>query len=96
MTHVPYTVKSRKLIYARGFPYGAPLVMLRGGATRDPEIQQYLRDAGFRWDGSLYAYKNYMDGGSFATLLMIMRDEFACDVQPKSDLDANYILDLEG
>jgi len=87
-------MKSRKIIYARGFPYGAPLVHLRGGATRDPLVKDAIKLAGFRWDSSMHAWKTYMDRLDLGTVLKALRDEFGCDIEPKDGMDENYILDL--
>ena len=84
-----------KISYARGFPYGAPLALVRGGATRDPGVKEFLRERGFRWDGSRYAWSHYLDRTDFAEILIALRDDFGCEVVPKADMDANYIIDLE-
>ncbi len=83
------------LIYSRGFPYGAPLVMLRGGATKDAAVKDALRAAGFRWDGTTYAWTMYLDRLDLGALLVRMRDEFGCEVKPKDGMDRNYLLDLD-
>jgi hypothetical protein len=87
---------SDRIIYARGFPYGAPLAIIRGGATKLPEIKGFLKDEGFRWDGQLYGYTSYRHAEEFRQLLKRLRDDWGCEVLPKSNLDPNYIIDLDG
>lgn len=87
---------SKRIIYARGFPYGAPLVMIRGGATCDPEIRAYLRDeCKLTWDGTRYAWTSYLDRLDLGPILKTLRDRFGCDVMPKGGMDSNFILDLD-
>lgn len=83
------------LYYSRGFPYGAPLVMLRGGATKQPEIKALLKQIGFQWDGAIHAWKTYMDRHDFGTLLLTLRDEYDCNVMPKESMDHSYRIDLD-
>ena len=83
-----------KIIYSRGFPYGAPLAMIRGGATRDPDVKAAIKAAGFRYDGSKHAFTHYLYGDAFAEVLCSLRDGFGVEVLPKGGLDPNYILDL--
>lgn len=85
-----------KISYARGFPYGAPLAMIRGGATRDDAVKSFLREEGFRWDGSRYAWTHYLHAPELRAILKKLRDTFGCEVAPKDDLDENYIIDLDG
>lgn len=84
-----------KIIYSRGFPYGAPLVMLRGGATRDPAVKSYIRGCGFRWDGGSHAWQTYMDRSDFGPILKNLRDGFGCEVIPKETMDESYLIDLD-
>lgn len=88
-------MKLRKISYARGFPYGAPLAMVRGGATRDADVKEFLRGVGFRWDGSRYAWSHYMDRSEFGSVLRYLRDTLNCEVGPKSGMDAAYEIDLD-
>jgi hypothetical protein len=83
-----------RIIYARGFPYGAPLCMIRGGATRDPEVKKTIQAIGFRWDGDRHAWTSYEYGPEFAAHLRRLRD-LGCEIQPKADLAEDYILDLD-
>lgn len=39
-----------KAIYAQYRPYGAPKLVFRGGATRNPVVKAVLKAHGFRWD----------------------------------------------
>jgi hypothetical protein len=90
-------MKSRKVIYSRGFPYGAPLVMLRGGGLKISGVLGYLREEGFRWQMSgraSYAYEHYLGGEDLKKVLRILRDAYGCEIVPKDDMDKNYILDL--
>jgi hypothetical protein len=86
---------AKRISYARGFPYGAPLAMVRGGATRDPEVKDALKIAGFRWDHARKAWTTYMDRQDFGSVLRGLRDIFGCEVVPKADMDSNYIIDLD-
>jgi hypothetical protein len=47
------------LVWSTGRPYGAPLLTLRGGATRDPDVKAAIKAAGFLWDGSRHAWITY-------------------------------------
>lgn len=84
-----------RIIYARGFPCGAPLAMIRGGATKLPEIKGYLKDQGFRWDGARYAYATYLWRAEFGPILKALRDDWGLEVVPKVGMDTNYIIDLD-
>jgi hypothetical protein len=86
---------SRRVIYSRGFPSGAPLVMLRGGGLKVSGVLGYLRECGFRWNGARYAWEHYMYKDEFRDILLVLRTAYGCEVIPKSDLDPNYIIDLE-
>ena len=88
-------VKSRRIIYSRGFPYGAPLVMLRGGGLKVSGVKGFLRERDFKWDGRLFAWTTYMNAPEFRTILRILRDAYGCEIMPKPDMDANYVLDLD-
>jgi hypothetical protein len=85
---------SRRVIYSRGFPFGAPLVMLRGGGLKVSGVKGYLMERGFRWNPGRYAWETYMDKEDFTTLLLILRDSYGCEIHAKNDLDPNYILDV--
>jgi hypothetical protein len=69
--------------------------MVRGGATRFPEIKGFLKDEGFRWDGQRYAWTTYLWRAEFGPILKRLRDDFGCEVVPKDTMDANYIIDLD-
>lgn len=84
-----------KISYSRGFPYGAPLVMIRGGATKIPAVKEFLRAEQFRWDGSTFAYTRYMDRSDFGPILKKLRDEFHCEVVPKAGMDESYVINLD-
>jgi hypothetical protein len=86
---------AKKISYSRGFPYGAPLAIIRGGATRDEQVKSYLRERGFRWDGTRYAWTHYLDRSDFGPILKTLRDVFGCEVVAKADMDKNYIIDLD-
>lgn len=83
-----------KIIYARGFPYGAPLVMLRGGAFKDPVVRDAVKSEGFGWDGRLFAWKHYLYTDDLRAVLRKLRDA-GCEVVPKSDLAPEYVIDLD-
>lgn len=46
-------------------------------------------------DGSRFAWTTYMNGPEFRDVLLALRDTLGCEVVPKDDLDANYIIDLD-
>lgn len=48
--------KPKNIIYSRGYPYGAPMVYIRGGGTKDLEVKDLLRAEGFQWNSLLYAW----------------------------------------
>jgi hypothetical protein len=92
------TMESLRIIYSRGFPYGAPLAMLRGGGTKNPAVKDFIKSEGFRWNDSQsapYAWSTYMDRSDFGPILKRLRDEFGCTVVPKDSMDTNYIIDLD-
>jgi hypothetical protein len=85
--------ENRKVIYARGYPYGAPLLLIRGGATKHPEIVDFLKGNDFVYEGRpTYAWKTY--AGLIATreILTILQDEYDCTILAKKTMDENYIL----
>lgn len=82
---------SQKIIYARGFPYGAPLAMLRGGGTKT--AREFLKAEGFTWDGSLHAWKHYLNAPELREILAVLQAQ-GYDVRPKDGLDPNYVIDL--
>lgn len=84
-----------RIIYARGFPYGAPLCMIRGGATKLPEVREFLKAEGFYWDGSRYAWEHYLGRQEFGPILKNLRDRFGCEVIPKDTMDSSYLIDLD-
>ena len=86
---------SRRIIYSRGFPYGAPLVMLRGGGLQISGVKGYLREQGFTWDGAKHAYTNYMHAPELRTLLGILDVAYGCEIHAKEGMDANYVLHLD-
>lgn len=89
-------MKSRRIIYSRGFPYGAPLAILRGGGTKEPEVKDFIKAQGFRWNDSVrYAWSSYQDRLDFGQVLKTLRDEYGCEVIPKEGMDRNYIIDLD-
>lgn len=72
------------LIYSTGRPYGAPLAMLRGGATRDPEVKDAIKAAGFHWDGVRYSWATYLYDGEFAAVLTDLAARFPeVTIRPK-------------
>ena len=76
-----------RLIYSRGFPYGAPLVMVRGGATKDPGVRADLKAAGFSWDSTTYSWRSYMGRDEFATILRSLVATHGCEAVLKSGSD---------
>lgn len=84
-----------RIVYSRGFPYGAPLVMIRGGATRVPAVREFLKAEGFHWAGSRYAWSHYLGRREFGAVLKTLRDRFGCDVIPKDGMDVSYQIDLD-
>ena len=88
------TVASR-IVYARGFPYGAPLAMLRGGGTRDPQVKDYLRANGFRWDSTAHAWTHYLDREDLAAILRRLRDYHGCTIEPKANMTPGRRINLD-
>lgn len=86
---------AKRISYSRGFPYGAPLAMIRGGATRDEAVKSFIREHGFRWNGASYAWETYLDRMDFGPILKKLRDEYGCEVVPKDGMDSNYIINLD-
>jgi hypothetical protein len=84
-----------RIIYSRGFPYGAPLAMIRGGATKDADVKAYLKSHGMSWDGGIYAYTQYLDRRELGAILKSLRDDYGCEVMPKDTMDLNYRIDLD-
>lgn len=84
-----------RIIYSRGFPYGAPLVMLRGGATRDKGVQAFLRSKGLGWQASgrsSHAWEGYLHRDELHAVLVALRDDYGCEIYAKRGLDDNYVL----
>jgi len=83
-----------KLIYSRGYPFGAPVLYLRGGATRDTGVQAMIRDRGGRWDPGAHAWTLYMHTEEASAFLSDIRDARAVEIHPKDDLSAHLVLTL--
>jgi hypothetical protein len=83
---------SRRIIYSRGFPYGAPLVMLRGGGLNISGVKGYLREQGFRWNSRSHAWESYMYRPEFETLLKILRDAYGAEIHAKEGMDESYLI----
>ena len=81
----------QKIIYSRGYPFGAPLVMLRGGGTRT--AKEKLKELGFRWNGQSHAWETYMGGEEFRVVLLGLRAD-GYKILAKESMDAGYLLDL--
>ena len=84
-----------KISYARGFPYGAPMVWIRGGATKDPYVRQYLKARGFWYAHEKHGWESAMYADEFLKILVALRDHHGCEVVPKANMDANYVIDLD-
>jgi hypothetical protein len=69
--------------------------MVRGGATRDPEVKSFLKEQGFMWDGDKFAWYTYLDRSEFGPILKTLRDHYGCEVVPKSGMDESYLIDLD-
>lgn len=79
------------IVYAQGSPYGAPKVMIRGGATRSPIIKQYLRSKDFMWDDRMHAYVTYLDKNGFLAILKELEENYGCSIRAKHPMDTRYI-----
>lgn len=89
---------TKRIVYSRGFPYGAPLVMIRGGATKDSEVKAYLKEEGFRWqmsDRPSYAWEHYLHRDDLARVLKHLRDELGCEIAAKDGMDEGYVIELD-
>ncbi len=82
----------KRIVYARGFPYGAPLFMLRGAATK--EIKPFLKEKGFQYDPMLYAWKTYLDGEDVRLFLLELQ-KMGFEVVPKDDMRKELIVNLK-
>ncbi len=85
------------IVYSQGRPYGAPLVMIRGGATKVPKVKEYLKEMGFEWDSSgyraKYAWATYAPSDEwFAEVLRHLRD-MGCVIKPKEGMRKSYIVE---
>jgi hypothetical protein len=69
--------------------------MLRGGATRQPDVKDAIKAAGFRWDGRSHAWTTYLDRSDLGPILVDLRDRLGCEVEPKAGMDESYLLDLD-
>lgn len=85
---------SNRVIYSQGRPYGAPLVMLRGGGLKRSGVLGWLREEGFRWNSRSYAWESYKDVSDFRRILNILREAYGCEIHAKEGLDPNYVIDL--
>lgn len=82
-----------RIIYSLGFPYGAPLVMLRGGGTKHPDAKAiYKGRFGFVWDSVRYAWTSYMYESDFIPVLQALQDA-GFEVLAKKDLDDSYLVE---
>ena len=83
------------LIYATGRPYGAPLCILRGAATKDDDIKQRMYGEGFQFDRDLHGWRMYMYDSEFVeSIKRIVKDRPDVTVKPKDDQDP--LVGLEG
>ena len=83
------------LIYATGRPYGAPLAILRGGATRDDEIKRRMYGEGFQYDQTLHGYRMYEYDSEFVkSIKRIVRDR--PDIRVMAKKDQEPLVGLEG
>lgn len=83
-----------RIIYAQGRPYGAPLVLIRGGATRLPIVRERLQQLNFQFSPERHGWATYLDTHTFAVVLRDLRDRYHCNVVPKDNLKRSYIIDL--
>jgi hypothetical protein len=83
-----------RIIYSRGFPYGAPLAMLRGGGTKNEAVKKYLKKKKFVWNSRSYAWESYYHAPELREILANLRDVFHCEVVPKKGMDESYIIEL--
>jgi len=86
---------SKRVIYSRGFPYGAPLCTIRGGATKDQAVREFLKSERFTWNFTRYGWEHYLNRREFGAILKRLRDEFGCEVIPKQGMDWAYVIDLD-
>jgi len=84
--------RSTKIIYARGFPSGAPLAMIRGGGLREPGVVEFLKGESFRWDERRHAWTSYLHAPELVKILEILDEEFGLTIVAKNTMDASYIL----
>lgn len=86
--------KNRRVIYQRQFPYGAPVFIIRGGATKHPEVIDFLKGNGFEYESNpTYGWKGFAHATECKEILGILEEEYDCEIFYKKTMDANYILD---
>lgn len=78
----------KNIIYSKGYPYGAPLKILRGAGTR--EIKEYLKEKGFIYDKWQFGWINYLLDIEFLEILKELKIK-GYNIIPKKDIDKNYI-----
>lgn len=84
-------ISRQRIIYSRGFPYGAPLVMLRGGGTK--AAKETLKAAGFSWNGQRHAWEHYLNRPELTEVLLGLRSE-GYEIIPKAGMDSSYVIEL--
>lgn len=84
----------QRIVYSRGFPFGAPALYVRGGATRMPEVREHLKSLKARWDGTAHAWVMYGYADEATKILTEIRDRFGVDIVPKDGLDEGLVLQL--
>lgn len=77
-----------RIIYAKGGPYGAPLVRLRGTGTS--KLRDYMKSKTFKYNADAYAWETYMDSDEFLGILKELKAH-NYSVFPKEKMDDRYV-----
>jgi predicted nucleic-acid-binding Zn-ribbon protein len=76
------------IVYAIGYPYGAPLVMLRGKGTIS--AKDFIKSKGFVWNESSYVWEHYMDREEFLNILKEL-NTMGYNIIPKENMRDEYV-----
>jgi hypothetical protein len=83
----------KNIIYARGFPYGAPMVWIRGGGTRDQQVKDFLKEQGYWYAPEKHGWESAAYKADLLPILLKLK-EMGYNVIPKEGMDPGYVIDL--
>lgn len=78
----------KNIIYSKGYPYGAPLKILRGVGTK--EIKDFLKEKGFIYDKFYFGWVNYILDNEFLEILKELKAK-GYNIIPKKEMNKDYI-----